>query len=48
MAFVMPMASNRKVIGKLTLPTYLKILGWVATFIMALATVGMFLTTGNA
>jgi hypothetical protein len=33
--------------GKLTLPPYLKILGWLATAIMALAAVGMLLTSGK-
>jgi Mn2+/Fe2+ NRAMP family transporter len=41
MCFVMLMASNRKVMGKFTLPLYLKLLGWAATFVMALAAVGM-------
>jgi Mn2+/Fe2+ NRAMP family transporter len=43
MCFLMLMASNRKVMGKLTLPRYLKILGWTATLIMALAAAGMLL-----
>jgi NRAMP (natural resistance-associated macrophage protein)-like metal ion transporter len=47
MVFMMLMASNQKVMGKLTLPTYLKILGWAATLIMALAAIGMFLTAGS-
>lgn len=41
MCFVMLMASNRKVMGKFTLPLYLKLLGWAATFVMALAAIGM-------
>jgi Mn2+/Fe2+ NRAMP family transporter len=39
----MLMASNPIVMGKFTLPLYLKILGWAATAIMALAAVGMLL-----
>jgi hypothetical protein len=44
---MMLMASNRKVMGKLTLPLYLKILGWAATLMMALAAAGMLLPAGN-
>jgi NRAMP (natural resistance-associated macrophage protein)-like metal ion transporter len=47
MVFMMLMANNQKVMGNLTLPTYLKILGWAATLIMALAAIGMFLTAGS-
>jgi len=47
MCFAMILASRRKVMGKLTLPLYLKILGWLATAIMALAAVGMLLTSGK-
>jgi NRAMP (natural resistance-associated macrophage protein)-like metal ion transporter len=47
MCFMMLLASRRKVMGKLTLPFYLKILGWLATVIMALAAVGMLLTFGK-
>ncbi len=46
MVFVMLMASNYKIMRKLTLPNHLKILGWAATLIMALAAIGMFFTTG--
>ena len=37
MCFMMLLASRRKVMGKLILPFYLKILGWLATAIMAVA-----------
>ena len=37
MVFMMLMASSQRVMGKLTLPQDLKILAWVATVIMALA-----------
>jgi NRAMP (natural resistance-associated macrophage protein)-like metal ion transporter len=47
MCFMMLMASNRKVMGKLTLPLYLKVLGWAATLIMALAAAGILLPAGN-
>ena len=48
MCFMMLMASNRKVMGKFTLPLYLPILGWAGTAIMALAAVGMLLPGQNA
>jgi Mn2+/Fe2+ NRAMP family transporter len=47
MCFMMLLASRRTVMGKLSLPAYLKILGWAATAIMAIAAVGMFLTSGQ-
>jgi len=47
MCFMMLLASRRKVMGKLTLPLYLKTLGWLATAIMALAAAGMLLTSGK-
>jgi NRAMP (natural resistance-associated macrophage protein)-like metal ion transporter len=47
MCFMLLLASQRKVMGKLTLPLSLKILGWVATAIMALAAIGMVLTSGK-
>ena len=43
MCFIMLIASNRKLMGKFVLPPYLKILGWMATAIMVLAAIGMFL-----
>ena len=43
MCFIMLIASNRKLMGKFVLPPYLKILGWMATAIMILAAIGMFL-----
>jgi NRAMP (natural resistance-associated macrophage protein)-like metal ion transporter len=46
MCFMMLLSSRRKVMGKLTLPFYLKTLGWSATAIMALAAVGMLVTSG--
>jgi NRAMP (natural resistance-associated macrophage protein)-like metal ion transporter len=47
MCFMILLASRRKVMGKLTLPWYLKILGWLATAIMAVAAAGMLLTSGK-
>jgi Mn2+/Fe2+ NRAMP family transporter len=47
MCFMMLLASKRAVMGKLSLPAYLKILGWAATVIMAIAAAGMFLTFGQ-
>jgi NRAMP (natural resistance-associated macrophage protein)-like metal ion transporter len=47
MCFMMLLASNRKVMGKFTLPLYLQILGWAGTAIMALAAVGMLLPGQN-
>ena len=41
MGLMMFMASSRKVMGKFVLPSYLKIFGWLATLIMALAALGM-------
>jgi hypothetical protein len=36
-----------KDVGKLNLPFYLKAVGWAAAAIMALAAIGMFLTSGE-
>jgi Mn2+/Fe2+ NRAMP family transporter len=47
MCLIMLLASRRKVMGKFTLPAYLKILGWMAAAIMALAAAGMLLTSGR-
>jgi hypothetical protein len=47
MCFMMLLASRSKVMGKFTLPLYLKILGWVSTSIMAVAAAGMLLTSGK-
>jgi Mn2+/Fe2+ NRAMP family transporter len=47
MCFMMLLASRSKVMGKFTLPLYLKILGWLATSIMAVAAAGMLLTSGK-
>jgi NRAMP (natural resistance-associated macrophage protein)-like metal ion transporter len=47
MVFMMLMASNRKIVGKLNLPVYLRAVGWAATIIMGLTAIGMFLTSGK-
>jgi Mn2+/Fe2+ NRAMP family transporter len=47
MGFMMLLASSRKVMDKLTLPFYLKTLGWLATAIMALAAAGMLVTSAS-
>jgi Mn2+/Fe2+ NRAMP family transporter len=47
MCLMMLLASRRKVMGKFTLPAYLKISGWMAAAIMALAAAGMLLTSGQ-
>ena len=47
MCFMMLLASHPKIMGRLTLPFYLKILGWLATGIMALAAGGMLLTSAK-
>jgi hypothetical protein len=41
------LASHPKIMGRLTLPFYLKILGWLSTGIMALAAGGMLLTSAK-
>ena len=41
MALVMVMACDRRIMGKFTVSRRLKIVGWVATAVMALAAVGM-------
>jgi hypothetical protein len=45
---MMLLASRSKVMGKFTLPLYLKILGWLATSITAVAAAGMLLTFGKS
>ena len=47
MCFMILLASRRKVMGKLVLPIYLKVLGWAATAIMTVAAAGMLLTFGK-
>ncbi|MDP8997829.1 MAG: divalent metal cation transporter [Pseudomonadota bacterium] len=47
MATMMLLSSNRKVMGAFLLPSLLKIFGWLATFVMAIAAIGMFVTWGG-
>jgi NRAMP (natural resistance-associated macrophage protein)-like metal ion transporter len=44
MAVIMIMASSRKVMGKLVIPPYLKVMGWIATLVMLCACIGVFFT----
>jgi Mn2+/Fe2+ NRAMP family transporter len=44
MAVIMIMASSRKVMGKLVIPSYLKVMGWIATAVMLCACIGVFVT----
>ena len=41
MAVIMVMASSRKVMGKLVIPSYLKTMGWIATVVMFCACIGV-------
>jgi NRAMP (natural resistance-associated macrophage protein)-like metal ion transporter len=47
MIITMRMAANRKVMGEFMLPPYLRIMGWIATAVMAAASVGLFSTFGK-
>ena len=47
MVMIMFMASRRRVMGAFTIGPVLKVLGWLATAVMAAATVGMFATWGS-
>ena len=44
MAAMMMLSSNREAMGEFRLPPVLKITGWIATAVMAVAAVGMFAT----
>ncbi len=44
MAFMMLLARNPKVMGEFTLPATLHVAGWVATGVMVLVSIGMFVT----
>jgi Mn2+/Fe2+ NRAMP family transporter len=44
MVLIMHMASRRQVMGEFALKPWLKVLGWLATAVMAAAAVGMFAT----
>jgi Mn2+/Fe2+ NRAMP family transporter len=47
MIVLMLMASNRRIMGQFHISRRLQILGWLATGLMCLATVGFFLTLGK-
>jgi len=47
MVMMMVLSSSKKVMGDFTLPTGLKLVGWAATAVMALASIGMFATWGT-
>jgi Mn2+/Fe2+ NRAMP family transporter len=47
MVVMMLMTTNRKVMGRFTLSRYLRVTGWLATGLMAAATVGLVLTWGK-
>lgn len=47
MVVMMLMAGNPKVMGEFTLAGWLRAMGWVATAVMALAALGLFLTWGR-
>jgi Mn2+/Fe2+ NRAMP family transporter len=42
MVMMMILTQNRKVMGRFTLPLYLRVGGWIATAIMLIAALGMF------
>jgi NRAMP (natural resistance-associated macrophage protein)-like metal ion transporter len=44
MAVIMHMAASRKVMDKFTIPTYLHVMGWVATAVMFAVSIGVFVT----
>ena len=43
MAVMMVIAMNPRIMGRLTLPRSMLAVGWLATFVMAMATIGFFL-----
>jgi Mn2+/Fe2+ NRAMP family transporter len=44
MAATMFMSGSKKVMGKFTIPIALKVIGWLATILMLLASIGLFAT----
>ena len=44
MVMIMHIASRRQVMGEFTLKPWLKSLGWLATAVMTVASIGMFAT----
>ncbi|MBW4049371.1 MAG: divalent metal cation transporter [Proteobacteria bacterium] len=47
MVVIMLLGTNPRIMGKFVLPPWLKILGWIATFVMAGAAIVMFATWGK-
>jgi NRAMP (natural resistance-associated macrophage protein)-like metal ion transporter len=47
MVVTMLMGANPKVMGQFTLPLRLRVIGWVATLVMLVASVGLFATLGR-
>lgn len=47
MVMMMLMATNRKVMKQFTISRRLRIMGWLATAVMSLATIGLFVTWGK-
>jgi NRAMP (natural resistance-associated macrophage protein)-like metal ion transporter len=47
MVLMMLLTTKKKVMGEFTLPAYLRVGGWIATAVMFLASLGMFLTLGR-
>jgi Mn2+/Fe2+ NRAMP family transporter len=46
MMVTMRMAVNPKVMGRFTLPLRLRVVGWIATVVMMVASIGLFATLG--
>ena len=44
MLVIMTMATSRSVMGKFVLPTYLKLVGWLAALVMTMVCAGLVLT----
>jgi Mn2+/Fe2+ NRAMP family transporter len=44
MVILMLMSANRAVVGKFTLPVYLRVIGWAATVVMLVASLGFLVT----
>ncbi len=47
MVVTMFMAASPKVMGQFTLPLRLRIVGWIATVVMLVASIGLFATLGR-
>ena len=44
MAVILHLASSRKVMAEFAIPSYLRVMGWAATFVMLIASIGMLVT----